>query len=325
MRHDDIPAPSQYLIIAGHGRSGSNRLLDAFDCHGDTFCRNEPNRPTGNPFLTLPDGFQPGLPSDFPAQWAAVINKASQQISVRDRLVSDGKSFVRSPLRKFISRHVFLRKRPRQIAALVAPSFRLDTCPAIPYYAEPNSLANIYPVLKVLLYSGWLIDAFYGDPRMKIILNIREPKAFLRSWEHRYVRHAGPESVFQDNLQTLPAILAHFNAESCMPQSYSPRALFESELWRWRYINEILLETLGKEERFTTITYDAYDKAPIEEIKRLYAFAGLTFDQEVEARAGLLRNTLFAPRAKQDYEHKDSIDAAVDTVLPGSSLQSFWA
>lgn len=325
MTKSDHAAPSQYLIIAGHGRSGSNRLLDAFDCHSETFCRNEPNRPDGSPFLELPDGFFSGQQDGFAERWMETIDQASRQISVRDRLTAEDKSFVRSQLRKAFARQVFLRLKPRRLVSALAPSLRTQTSPAVPFYAEPGSLDSVYPVFKILLTSGWIADAFHQDQRMKVILNIRAPKPFLRSWKHRYADPTGVERVFQENLESLPRILDHFGASAKMPAAFNERALYESELWRWRYVNELLLERLSGQARFTTVTYEDFEASPAAESARLYQFAGLEIDDKTRRKIEAMENTLFKPRPAKAHEDDGLLEDVIENVLPGSSVNAFWA
>ncbi len=314
----------RYLVIAGHGRSGSNRLLDAFDCHPAVFCRNEPNKPSGSPFLKLPDGFFPSQRADFADLWKPTIDQAARQISVRDRLRGVGKDFVRSPIRRAYARHVFLRARPRKAAALFAPSLRSQTSPAEPHYAEPGLVSLAYPVFKILLTPGWLIDAFDGDPRMRVILNLRAPAGFLRSWRHRYAEAAGVEEVFRANLNSLPRILQHFGAEGLAPHGFSEAALYESELWRWRYVNEIMLQRLKDSARFTAVTYEAFDSDPVGQSERLYAFAGVEMTAGVRDKIRLLENRLFKPRTNTRFRDEPLVAAAIDKVLEGSPLNAFW-
>jgi hypothetical protein len=316
--------PDRYVVIAGHGRSGSNRLLDAFDRHPATFCRNEPNRPHGSPFLSLSDGFFSEARDDFGETWKATIDAASRQISVRDRLNGSGKSFVRSPLRKMYARHVFLRARPRRAAALFIPSLRSQTSPAEPHYAEPGSLERTLPIFKILLTSGWIVDAFDADARMKVILNIRAPLPFLRSWRRRYVDVAGAETVFHDNLKTLPRILAHFGAEDRTPAAFTEAALFESELWRWRYVNELLMQQLGGNARFATVTYEDFEHDPLEQADRLYDFAELEMTEATREKITRMKNTLFRPHKNTGREDDGVLRDVVDVVLSDSPLTALW-
>jgi len=56
----------KYVIVTGHGRSGSNLILDMLDCHEATFCRNESNKLKSSKLSRLPTPLlAEDLDSDF--------------------------------------------------------------------------------------------------------------------------------------------------------------------------------------------------------------------------------------------------------------------
>lgn len=315
-----------YVVIAGHGRSGSNRLLDAFDCHPLTFCRNEPNEASGSAFEDLQSfGFFPEQSdAQFVEKWRYAVSRAGREISFRDRINTAGKSYARPLARRLYARNVLARRRVRKTAALIAPFLAQETWPACPYYADPKALAKTLPVFKLLLKPGWILDSFPKEPGMRVILNIRSPRSFLQSWRHRYARREGLENVFERNLQTLDQILNYFGRPKHRLQTFSEEALYETELWRWRYMNESLFRDLGDSERFTIALYEAFEDDPIGETARLYDFAGLEFDSEIKAKAGSLQNTLFIKRPKPAAEEKSSLDAIIADILSDSPLLGLW-
>ena len=268
------PSARPYLIIAGHGRSGSNRLLDAFDCHPRTLCRNEPNETKGSVFSELPPGFFPaGENPDFIDRWRGVIAKAALEISERDRIGERSKAYIASPAHKLFAQIVLARRRVRGALGAVIPDLRGEQWPAAPFIANRDRLANAFPVFKMLLCQGWIMDAFEREPELRVIHNIRAPKPFLISWRRRYVKPTGPEQVFQDNLQDLDQILGFFGRKSLRSEGFSEASLFESELWRWRFVNEVALPAPATASRDIRLgpPMTRFEKDPVGEAERLYS------------------------------------------------------
>ena len=91
-------ALSKYILIAGHGRSGTNLALDLLDCHRSTFCRNEPNEVIGSSFTQLGDSMFPhDTPDDFDDQWHRAVTTAKRSSGARDRFGIQ-KDYFRSPV-----------------------------------------------------------------------------------------------------------------------------------------------------------------------------------------------------------------------------------
>ncbi len=330
MGNDPMTAPppggtggKDYLIIAGQGRSGSNRILDVFDCHPRTFCRNEANAVAGSALAPLLPGFFPSGDPAFAARWREAFAAACGELSVRDRITGARKTWV-NPIRGTLSASVLRRDKLRRALGVVAPPAQVWPAATLGY-ADAARLREAYPVFKILLCSGWILDAFEREPGMRVILNIRAPKAFLLSWRHRYVGvHAPAETAFGQNMQGMKKILAHFGRDDAALSGYSEAALLRSELWRWRYINEALFAPFAGRERFTTVTYERYDADPSGEARRLFAFAGLGLDVATEKRIAALRNSLFPDKAPP-YPHAALLDDIVEEVLAGSPLKALWA
>ncbi|MEM8937118.1 MAG: hypothetical protein AAGC77_11985 [Pseudomonadota bacterium] len=323
--HEHDAAEKPYVIISGHGRSGSNRVLDAFDCHPDTLCRNEPNEAGGDNFKELRVGFFPeGADPAFLNQWRGVIARAARETSSRDRIGARKKSYLYNLTRRMIGENIFARRRLRETLGLVSPSLRKDAWPLPAYYASPARLSQATPVLKLLLCQGWLLDAFDAEPGMRIVHNLRSPQGFLRSWRRRWADHIGAEQVFRDNLVDIDRILEHFGQATGRFGDFSEGNLFETELWRWRFVNEPLYVRFKDHPRYMPVTYESFDARPAETTERLYAFAGLALDERTRALAASLENKLFGKMTPQSSPDDSHIDEAVNTVLQDSPLAAFW-
>ncbi|MBI1366421.1 MAG: hypothetical protein GC153_10775 [Alphaproteobacteria bacterium] len=312
---------SFYIVIIGHGRSGSNRLLDAFDKHPATLCRNEPNETLHNPFSGLRPGFSPlGSDRDFIDAWRRAIATASREVSNRDRIGVTAKNFAPSRIRRLVAQHCLSRASLRRLLGLAAPPLLREQWPASLLYADPRLLNEAIPVFKILLNQGWILDAYHDEHTMKVVHNIRAPKAFLVSWYRRYAAVAGQERVYRENLATLESILPHFGETSKRMGAFSRELLFESELWRWRYVNEIPYVALQGAPRYTVALYESFEKNPADETRRLFDFAGLSFTSEIGHGILNMKNRLFHPQPSPRDDQYNFLDSIIDRVLKGSPL-----
>ena len=110
--NDEI-ALRPYVIVVGHGRSGTNMVLDLFDCHRGTLCRNEPNELHGSAFTGLGDAmFGDPIPSDFADRWHAAVMQSMGSNGARDRFGTD-KNWLRGPLRARAGQAVMSKARLR--------------------------------------------------------------------------------------------------------------------------------------------------------------------------------------------------------------------
>ena len=314
--------PRRYVFITGRGRSGSNRLTDALDCHENAFCRSEPSGPRESYFRRLPQGFIANdLGRDFLADWRRAIALTTSELSDRDRVFATFKTFKRSWLHAEFASRVFPKKKLRQALGLVLPKMAGEVWPSSYIYDEEKIRSEATLVIKVLTRPGWILNAFPHEENMRLVLNIRSPKPFIQSWLYRYVGRRDPERVFRESAETLDDVLAHYGQPPLASTAYSEEALIRAELWRWRYANEQIFDACKNSDRFTYVTYEAFDADPIAECERLYAFAGLDMDAAARRRIETLENKIFAPRPKRT-ENDALIDRLVEEIAAPSPLMS---
>ena len=86
MNDPSLPALPPHVLVVGHGRSGTNMVLDLLDCHRMSFCRNEPNELHGTAFTGLGDAmFGDPVPEDFAARWQRAVIRTARSNGARDR------------------------------------------------------------------------------------------------------------------------------------------------------------------------------------------------------------------------------------------------
>ncbi len=312
-----------HVIIAGHGRSGTNMVLDLFDCHRMSFCRNEPNELHGTGFTGLGDAmFGDPVPADFAARWRQAVATTIRSNGARDRFGLD-KDYFRSPLVARAGQAVMSRARLRELLLPKSEGRTVEEWPCPGPYYNHTALARALPVLKILLAPAWIARAHDLFPGQQVVHVVRRPEGFIQSWWSRYVTGigGGPEKVFADNQPSLEIILAHFGHADKKPASYSLEALLVSELWRWRYMNEVLAEALSTSDRYLPVPYEAVMKERMVWAERLYTFAGLEMTDATRTQVEGMQNTLFGKR-KPDGLEPDLVASAVAQVTEDST---WWA
>jgi hypothetical protein len=186
-------------------------------------------------------------------------------------------------------------------------------------YTDPAKLADALLVMKLNGGPSWTLFLHDTDPNAHIIHNIRDPRAYLNSWYNRFAMETDL-SEFEQHFPDVPRILAHFGRDDAdRLRDLSKESLMEIELWRWRYTNETLHLGLAGSDRAITVTYADVDADPRAAAEKVYAFAGLEFNDEVAELVQTMRNTLFAKKHAVKLENA-LIDDLVDKVLDASPL-----
>ncbi|MEM1159460.1 MAG: sulfotransferase [Pseudomonadota bacterium] len=316
------PLPNGYVIVTGHGRSGSNMLLDILNEHPRTLCRNEPDAMENSPMRALPDGFFDGdMGPGFPDALRDTLTSAMLRTSVRDHFGLKDKIWFRSTLRARLGQELVRNKHTRRILAAFASDLRSDEWSVPAFYMDRSALDRVLPVFKILLISGWIVQSHARHPGQKVLHILREPASFLQSWYNRYIqRHtSGVEQVYATNCTTLPQILAHFGARSDCDNGFSLENLIETELWRWRYMNELPLQTIGTSERYKLVGFQDVSARGQDTIRDIYAFCGLDLDDVTWGRIDALTNRMFPKTSTRPFEGLD-VQSIIDRVLHGSLL-----
>lgn len=314
----------QHVIITGHGRSGTNLVLDLLDCSSTTICRNEPNEVTRSSFRNLKDGFfPPDNPEEDAPEFGRVLAASKERMSPRDRFPVDYKRHYRN--RFGLKRFLDIRgRRPgrRALALLRGADYSEEW--AIPHvFYDIDAFKAALPVYKILLWSGRIAASHDVLTGQKVIHVVREPRSFIMSWYARYVVavHGGEQKVFYDNMRSAQDISRHYGHDPIDMRAFSVPGLIESELWRWRYVNEHLYDALKGSPRYLPVTYATVMSSKPEAARNMAAFCGLDYDPAFEKRVRGNENTLFAKRQDPILD-RNMVDDLIATVMEGSTLTS---
>lgn len=310
------PAQNRFGLVIGHGRSGTNLALDLIDTHEKTVCRSELNRAADGSFSALPSTpLAAPLGEDFDACWAQALGPAPWRRWDRDRGQNGFKSYYRGPVSRWLAEHVLPRPRLRRAMGLRRTEWSVRWL--------HRSQTPVLPVFKLLLQPNWVVQRHADETGQHVVHVVRAPAGFVQSWRNRWVG-TSPETVYAENLLTLPPVLAHFGRERVTEPGFSEAALVESELWRWRYMNEVPLVALRGSPRYRTVGYGALTADPAGQAAALCRFLGLPLDEAGHARAAAQSNTLFRTPHRTTVDPVLVADLAA-AVLEGSPLRDLVA
>lgn len=303
------PARDKYVLIIGHGRSGTNLTLDLLDCHPATFCRNEPNEIAGSAMSALPGNLRgAGVGEGFIRDWRRAVAASAARHGFRDRFHRTYKQYYATPAHAIVAEKFQGRMAVRHAVGRKEGEWR-----------AVGLQDNRIPVFKILLRPHWATDTHEHDESQHVIHVIREPVGFILSWWNRYVLEAdgGPEAVYDDNLDSTRWILKHYGARLASGSGYSAEAVIETELWRWRYMNEWPIKRLSGSDRYVMRTYseltaDAYGVA-----LSTLDWLGVALDEGTQQRLATMRNTLFS-RSHSASLDRGLLAALARHVLTGS-------
>jgi hypothetical protein len=305
------PANDKYVLVIGHGRSGTNLALDLLDCHPATFCRNEPNEIPGSAMNGLAGNLiGAGMDDQFVGHWRDAIAASSERRGFRDRFRRTYKQYYSTILHALVAEKLQSRTTLRNALGIKGGEWQ-----------AAGLKGERVPVFKILLRPHWATVTHSHDRNQHVIHVVREPVAFILSWWNRYVlrdAQGGPQAVYNDNLRTVPKILAHYGARLASGNEYSFEALIETELWRWRYMNEWPMEHLSGSDRYVIWKYSDLNADAPNVALSAFDWLGLALDAGTQHRISTVKNTLFS-RSHREILDRELISRLARHVLTGSN------
>lgn len=305
------PARDKYVLIIGHGRSGTNLALDLLDCHPATFCRNEPNEIPGSAMSGLAGDLvrADGGGDRFLGDWRAAVAAASGRLGARDRFHRTYKQYYATKLHGILAEKVQGRGTLRGFLGIKGGEWR-----------AAGLVGDRIPVFKILLRPHWATETHRHDANQYVIHVVRDPVGFVLSWWNRYILHdatGGPQDVYNDNLESVSQILDGYGARLASGSGYSVEALIETELWRWRYMNEWPLKRLSGSDRYVVWKYSDLKADAFRSALAAFGLIGVTPDEGTRHRLATMKNTLFS-RSHSASLDRELISRLARHVLTGS-------
>ncbi|MEO9827665.1 MAG: sulfotransferase [Paracoccaceae bacterium] len=274
----------RYVLIAGHGRSGTNWLLNLMDLSTETHCRNEPNEIQGTALSGLPGAQFAGVGGDVLAtSWDHAIEQTSEKIGERDPRPLSPKRHIRPISRALGLDALMYRPRMRSFAKwahILTESGEWD----VPFWlGNRRLLTNPLTVVKLVQTPGWITWVLKNRPDVLVLHIVRHPGGFLNSWHHRYVAYAGIEAVTQDNAARIRSLIKlDKNWRSEIPD-IDNMSVEESELWYWKYSTETIYNAGKNLKNCQLIIYENMTKDPKKYAEEIYQRCGLLWTEDVNA------------------------------------------
>jgi len=314
-----------YALIVGHGRSGTNWLLELFDLSAETFCRNEPDRSSGTPFDEISTGTSVWRAEQTELQevWDQAVHWWATHRGGEDHRVVVPKDYVRPVARALGLWRVVQSARARRWLGVARP-LRGDDWALPSWVCDPRRLDRALPVLKLLLAPGWTSFVLKHRPRTEVFHIVRHPGGFLNSWSNRYRSKHEEVEVLTANRDRLESIAAREPEWRNRFGNISAMSAEEAELWNWCYAGETIYRAAQESEHYHLINYESLVYDPVPVVRSCYAACGLEWSGAIERRVGNSASNSESIAMKWRSELNSGQMALVERILDQTSMRVWW-
>ncbi|NER78679.1 MAG: sulfotransferase [Leptolyngbya sp. SIO1D8] len=324
----------QYALIVGHGRSGTNWLLDILNASSQTFCRNEPNEVYDSPCKQLAPLWQVDENMlDMDEHWDKIAAWMGSRMGERDHRITSPKNYVHPLSQKLGVAYFPARPKIRAALRTVLPPMRAGEWEMPWWVGEQAKLNQTYTILKINQAARIAVWLLKNRPQVPVIHIVRHPGGRLNSWLNRFLALQDETYIAQRNRDRLREVLTispewceHFGNIDTMP-------IAESEMWFWRYVTENIHRAGEGASQYQILLYENLAQDPIGVAQQIYKFCGLQWTDHVEnlisqgTRKSVWGRIQGTPatvakewRKKLKSEEVDS----VSQVLTGSPMENWW-
>lgn len=312
------------ILILGAPRSGTSWLGKLFDSHPAVIYRHEPDavlRPTGLPWLCAAE--------DIPRHIDATKRYITRLTSVRQLKASGTRPIFAKPFQPFpappVRRALAYGLRG---AEYLMPRAVWPKRVAIPDLIRGDAAGLTYVIKSVSLLGNVALLA-RALPKSRIIAIFRHPCGQIASLKQGNRIGTMTGGLFGSGvLATARARALGFTRED-----YENLPLFEQCICGWAFIHAKVFEDVHGLENVHLLRYEDLCREPMQQMRRLAAFAGLPWDDGIarfiaqstkpRRRRGyysLFRDPLTAANKWKSELAADEIErymAIVDRILPG--------
>lgn len=316
-------------MIAGHGRSGTNWLLEILNYSPLTICRNELNEYPGSSFEQLGSPYVAELPStQLSAAWLAAASEARYHMGERDELFPrvEKHYFRRVPHVLGLNR-LMMRRSLRRLLSTVYPAFGGSEWRIPGVLIHRDRLAAAQTILKINQAPGWITHLLNHHPNVGIVHIIRHPAGMLRSWRNRYLYTQDADAVRRDSIDRLLFVCRNDPAfaQSNRLSNFEEMSVEELELWFWRYSSEKVDQLGCNRPNYRRVIFGDLAAKPELHSAAIYQFCGLEYSSAVRARiAESSQRSVSIARRWQTEPHSTDY-ALIEKVLSGSPLKGIWS
>jgi hypothetical protein len=325
----------QYMLIVGHGRSGTNWLLDILDASPDTFCRNEPNEVHQSQCQTYlkPLWHVGSEMSDMEAHWDKIAAWMSSNMGERDHRLTNPKNYVYPLSQKLGVAYFPARPKIRALLQAFFPQMRSGEW-EIPWWIGNHArLKQSYAVLKINQSARIAVWLLKNRPEVPVLHIVRHPGGRLHSWLNRFLAKRNEEEIAQRNKSRLREVLSIDPKWSDCFGDIDAMSIAESEMWFWRYITENIHQAGEGSAQYNLLLYEDIAQDPIFCAQQVYEFCGLEWTNEIESLIykgskksvwGKIQGTPMS--IAQKWHNKLSLEEvdSVNRVLSGSLMENWW-
>lgn len=314
-----------YIMISGHGRSGTNWLLEVLNLSSHTYCRNEPNE--------LNDSHLNGLGSEWIIEndgavlndmWDRAIAITASSIGARDQKINRDKDFLRSFPKSIGVYRVVSSSRLRQLINKIAPAVRCHEWSASTLVFKRNQVHEALTVIKINQAPGWARWLLENRKHAGVLHIVRHPAGMLNSWKKRYLNKNVYEKVEAENRRRLNKIVGLAPEWGARFGDIDSMSVEESELWFWCYSTETVHSAGQSNERYRLILFDDLACNPDEGVRGIYQFCGLEYTPDIFNQAKRLseNSKSIASSWKKTTSNQDRQKIA--RVCSGSPISEWW-
>lgn len=324
----------KYALISGHGRSGTNWLLDIFDSSPETFCRNEPNEVHDSLCSQLsPLWYVTATTPDMDCHWDKISAWMGSHMGERDHRLVTPKDYVHPLAQKSGIAYFPARPKIRAALRLVLPALRAGEWEMPWWVGHQAKLEEAYTILKINQSARIAIWLLKNRPKVPVVHIVRHPGGRLNSWLNRFLAERDEAQIAQRNRDRLREVLTiapewseHFGDIDAM-------SIAESEMWFWRYVTESIHRAGDGAPNYQLILYEDLAKDPVAVAQQVYQFCGLQWTDTIEAfiRAGTKESVWGKIKGTpetvaQAWRKKLTAEdiEAVNHVLHGSLMENWW-
>lgn len=314
-----------YIMISGHGRSGTNWLLEVLDLSPHTYCRNEPNE--------LNDSLLNGLDSEWIIEnngavldemWDKAISKTAISIGSRDQKIRRDKTFLQ-PFSRLSGIYRLARSaRIRQWINKMVPTVGCHEWLASPLAFDRYQMREALTVIKINQAPGWARWLLENRKRAGVVQIVRHPAGMLNSWRKRYLNKNVYEKVMTENRDRL-------NKIACSAPEWRDRfvdidgmSVEESELWFWRYATETVHLAGQSNERYHLVLFDELASNPDKGTREVYQFCGLDYTADI--RKQVMRSSENSQSIANTWKKTISVQdwQKIKRICTGSPIAEWW-
>ena len=325
----------KYALIVGHGRSGTNWLLDILDASPQTFCRNEPNEINDSPCNHLAPLWQVSRDmSDMDKHWDEIATWMGNHMGERDHRLTSPKIYVHLQAQKLGVANFPARPKIRTALRTVLPAMRAGEWEMPWWVGEQSKLNQAYAVLKINQAARVAVWLLKHRPNVPVLHIVRHPGGRFNSWKNRFLAERNEVEITQRNRDRLRDVLNiapewcdRFGDIDAMP-------IAESEMWFWRYVTENIHNAGEGLANYKLLLYENLAQDPVGTAKQVYEFCGLQWTHAVEDLVGegtqesvwgKIQGTPMTVAREWRKKLNTSEVESVNRVLNGSLLENWWA